>query len=478
MSEHPIGRAVRRFAGDSAESDLALLDRWVTDRDQSAFELLVWRHGGMVLAACRRALPPDDAADAFQATFLVLVHKAGSVGRRGALGGWLHRVAVRVSRAARRKAAGRLRPLAEEPPAPAADEAADRDLRAVLDEELDRLPDRLRRVLVLCYLQGKTADEAARELGCPRGTVLSRLLRGREKLKGRLVRRGVAPAAAAVLGSASGVAGGPPTQLVGVVLDVAAGGLGAVRVAPGPAAGLAREVVNAMWMKTVWAGAALLAAVGVGLGVSWGSAAPQETPRAVPRGVRILPPAAPAAPVVGQAAPAEAPVGPVAPAGAPVGPVGPAGGPVDPVRAPVGPARAPVGPATKAGPTAGAERLKGEWSIARMEMGGEKLPDGVAAKMGFTFGAEKLTIKGKLAAAGGPYVVRAGSEDFPFKVDAAKKVAEIDVEVKAGEFAKGIYRFDGGDLILCIDYARAERPTAFETKGQPAHALYRLTRPR
>jgi RNA polymerase sigma factor (sigma-70 family) len=465
MSEHPIGRAVRRFAGDPAESDLALLDRWVTDRDQSAFELLVWRHGGMVLAACRRALPPDDAADAFQATFLVLVHKAGSVGRRGALGGWLHRVAVRVSRAARRKAAGRLRPLAEEPPAPPADEATDRDLRAVLDEELDRLPDRLRRVLVLCYLQGKTADEAARELGCPRGTVLSRLLRGREKLKGRLVRRGVAPAAAAVLESAGGAAGGPPAQLVGVVLDVAAGGLGAVRAAPGPAAGLAREVVNAMWMKTVWTGAALLAAVGVGLGVSWGSAAPQEAPRAVPRGVRILPPAAPAAepavPVASQTAPAKAPVGPV----------GPAGGPV-------GPARAPVGPSTKAGLKVGAEKLKGEWSIARMEMGGEKLPDGVAARMGFTFGAEKLTIKGKLAAAGGQYVVRAGSEDFPFKVDAAKKVAEIDVEVKAGEFAKGIYRFDGGDLILCIDYARAERPTAFETEGHPAHALYRLTRPK
>src|SRR5688500_15131898 len=99
MSEHPIRRAVRRL-GAAPESDLALPARWCGSRDHSAFVLLVWRRGSAVLAACRRLLPEAYAEDAFQATFLVLARKAASVGRRGTLGGWLHRVAVRVSRLA------------------------------------------------------------------------------------------------------------------------------------------------------------------------------------------------------------------------------------------------------------------------------------------------------------------------------------------------------------------------------------------
>jgi RNA polymerase sigma factor (sigma-70 family) len=194
----PLIQFLRRIAGPPPERDLAdryLLERFVTAQDETAFAALVQRHGPMVLGACRRLLSDaHEAEDAFQATFLVLVHKAGSIDRPESLGPWLHGVACRA--AARARQAARRRARHREATAMVdGDASVDvvwRELRQVLDEELDRLALKYRAPLVLFYLEGKTTEEVARQLGCPKGTVLSRLARGRDRLRHRLVRRGVA----------------------------------------------------------------------------------------------------------------------------------------------------------------------------------------------------------------------------------------------------------------------------------------------
>src|SRR5262245_3961633 len=206
-------------------SDARLLERFVAGRDEGAFELLMWRHGAMVFGVCRRMLPNrHDAEDAFQATFLVLARKAASVARGEAVGAWLARVAYRVALRARAeltRQAWRKGPAVEQPAAPpAAPEQA--DLRRVLDEEINRLPARQRAAIVLCCLEGKTGEQAARELGCPPGTVSSRLTRARDRLRRRLARRGLAPddyLPAALPGGP--LTGSPQAPLIGRTLEAA-----------------------------------------------------------------------------------------------------------------------------------------------------------------------------------------------------------------------------------------------------------------
>lgn len=187
--------AVAGPASSGGPTDGQLLERYVGQGDEAAFELLLWRHGAMVLNVCRRILYDEhDAEDAFQATFLAFVRKARSIVRRDAVAGWLYRVAYRVAVEARNKAqkrAQREKQGAANLASEAAPEAGWHELRPLLDEEMLRLPERLRLPLVLCYLEGKTNEEAARQLGCPPGTIFSRLARGRELLRHRLTRRGL-----------------------------------------------------------------------------------------------------------------------------------------------------------------------------------------------------------------------------------------------------------------------------------------------
>jgi RNA polymerase sigma factor (sigma-70 family) len=193
-----------RTGGTAGLTEADLLHRFAADRDEAAFRALVARHGPRVLGVCRGILRDDHAADdAFQATFLVLAQRAGAIGRPERLGGWLAGVARRVARKARRAAARRsdheqraARYAAGRSGEPA---VADRfEVAAVLAEELDRLPEGHRRAVVLCCLEGKTTDEAAQLLGWPRGTVGTRVARGRKRLRDGLLRRGVAPALALV----------------------------------------------------------------------------------------------------------------------------------------------------------------------------------------------------------------------------------------------------------------------------------------
>jgi RNA polymerase sigma factor (sigma-70 family) len=178
-------------------SDTELLDRFYRLRDEAAFELLVWRHGPMVLGVCRRVLHDEhEAEDAFQATFVALARGASTLGGVRSVGAWLYTVASRTAHKARARASRRVlveHPLGDREVAAAvsdpADEATRRDLRQLLEAEVERLPEKYRAVFVLCCVEGKTNEEAAEQLGCPKGTVLSRLARARERLRGRLATR-------------------------------------------------------------------------------------------------------------------------------------------------------------------------------------------------------------------------------------------------------------------------------------------------
>ena len=175
--------------------DAQLLKQYVSDRDDLAFEALVQRHGPMVMSVCRGILPDlNDADDAFQAAFLLLARKAGSLRVSGALGGWLHRVSWRValqvkSDAARRRE--RERRAAELAGIRGPSSAPGDELGAILHEEIDRLPERYRQPIVLCFLEGMTNRQAASHLNWTEGSTQGRLRRARDLLKARLIRRGV-----------------------------------------------------------------------------------------------------------------------------------------------------------------------------------------------------------------------------------------------------------------------------------------------
>jgi RNA polymerase sigma factor (sigma-70 family) len=192
----PFMRHVYRAAAGGALSDGQLLQRYVESGDRAALAALVERHGAMVFGVCRRALGNvHDAEDAFQAVFLLLVHKASAIAQCESVGSWLHGVAYRTALKARRAAAvrrrARERQLAASTVAPAVPDILERELRAILDEEIARLPERYRLPVILCYLEGKTHAEAARLLGCPLGTVATQLARARARLRPRLERRGI-----------------------------------------------------------------------------------------------------------------------------------------------------------------------------------------------------------------------------------------------------------------------------------------------
>jgi RNA polymerase sigma factor (sigma-70 family) len=256
-------------------SDGQMLERFVESRDEAAFEVLVGRHGPMVFNVCRQLLRDShDVEDAFQAVFLVLVRKAGVIRVEGSLGPWLYSVANRVAaraRANRQRSATRGLPEAAEIATPQSEFTLDRDETAVvIQEELARLPERLRAPLVLCYLQGMTHDLAAGQLGCPVGTVRSRLSRGRAQLLIRMTRRGLTLSAAGLVSALeSNARAAPVPPIVRIALIKLATGWGsetAAKVgglgASASVATLLEGVLNVMRIKKL----AILATVLMGVG--------------------------------------------------------------------------------------------------------------------------------------------------------------------------------------------------------------------
>jgi RNA polymerase sigma factor (sigma-70 family) len=264
-------------------SDAQLLNRFAATRDAAselAFRELVQRHGPMVLSVCRQILRHShDADDAFQATFLVLVRKARSIRTRESLAPWLHSVAHRTAHRARTIAL-RYRPGVDEqvqeagvPP----EDVYKLDLRPLLQEELGRLPDKYRAPIVLCHLEGRTHEEAARLLCWPVGTVSGRLSRGRQLLRSRLERRGVAVPLA--IFSATWLLGAPPavaTPLVDCTLN-AAMRFAAAQSVSASILSLTHGVLKTMILRKlskISVAVLLLGAVSGGAGVwaHWGSA--------------------------------------------------------------------------------------------------------------------------------------------------------------------------------------------------------------
>ena len=248
---------------------------------ESAFALLIERHGLMVLRVCRSVLSdPHDADDAFQATFLVLLRQAGSIRNRESIGPWLHGVARRVALCARSAAARRRtherRWLDRRQDAASRPDENHFDLSATIHAELGRLPERYRAPIVLCDLEERSLDEAARQLGWPLGTVKSRLNRGRERLRDRLVRRGVAPGTAGLVLSGSGLI--PPADAAIVLSSALAEATAQMIRSAGAVAGgssasaltLARNIPRATLMgKLKWAAVVLVLLGSSALGIAY-----------------------------------------------------------------------------------------------------------------------------------------------------------------------------------------------------------------
>ena len=240
---------------DAPIADGVLLEAFLADRDEAAFTALVRRYGPLVFGVCRRVLQRTaDAEDAFQASFLVLVRRANEIRGRASLGSWLYSVAyrtalhARATMARRQRLEGQVRPM--DRIASPEDAAMQRELHQLLDRELNALPDKYREVIVLCDLLGTTKQQAARQLGCPDGTVSSRLARGRELLRKRLVRQGATLSVAALvegLATSKAPASAPLLEnTVKIATMIAAGNAAAVGGTAPKAAALMQGVLKSM----------------------------------------------------------------------------------------------------------------------------------------------------------------------------------------------------------------------------------------
>jgi RNA polymerase sigma factor (sigma-70 family) len=371
---------------DSDPSDQQLLDRFVAERDEAAFAALVRRHGPMVLSVCRRLLKDvHDAEDAFQATFLVLVHKAQSIGRPASLGPWLHGVAYRSAAQVRHAAQRRTREreaTAMSPCDPAV-EAAWRDLRDVLDEELGRLTPKYRDPLILVYLEGKSTHETARLLGCPKGTVLSRLARGRDRLRDRLIRRGLALSVwtlVMVLVEKAAPAALPATLADGTIKVAAltAAGTAATGAVSATVAALTKGVLRSMFLSKLKMVAAVVLAVTVATTVTV---------------------------VCARQALADKPAA-----------------------------------ADKEKDQKDEEKILGVWAVESAEEGGQKAPEGAFKLAKLAFAAEG---KIKVTQPDGTEV------DGTYKLDATKKPKEFSHTNPQGVTVSGIYKLEDDTLTIC-----------------------------
>jgi RNA polymerase sigma factor (sigma-70 family) len=423
MADHSLGSVlhkVRRLATVQTSrglEDRELLGQFVLDRDEAAFTVLVERHGPMVFGLCRRALGNvHDAEDACQAVFLVLARHATSVRKAASLCSWLHGVACRVAANVKRGRSRRQRRERGAVPAVPHDPAAEvswREVQAALDEEMGRLPARLRAVLVLCYLDGRTRDEAARLLGVSAGCLHGRLERGRRLLCERLTRRGLslsAALAAAAVGEGVTQAALPPALVLSstraAVQFVDGGAVSSCALS------LAREALKGMLLAKLKTAA--LAALCVGL---------------------LL-----------------------AAAG---GPLALSGAPPQPQPGKEAPAASAAG---RAGDTARKEatELEGEWEVVAGERDGE-FQNPALEDLHLIFRGDEV-------------VVRADGDDgkvmkWKFKLDSRQSPRAIDVTMARDkgkdQAVPGIYALEGDRLRLCLPEItpdRRRRPVAFKTK--------------
>jgi RNA polymerase sigma factor (sigma-70 family) len=415
VKTHPLQRLVHRLrqvAGSSvAPTDGHLLERWVSQRDETAFELLLRRHGPMALAVCRRLLRDGGAAeDAFQAAWLVFLRKAGSLRRRESVAAWLHRVACRVALRMRTTTARRTSrevPAVDLPAPATGDEVSERDLRAAVDQEIDRLPEGQRRAFVLCCLEGKTHAEAARELGCPQGTASAWVARARQRLRSRLTRRGVTLGATA-LGAelAEGAAAVPAVLVRGV--------LGAATVAEGMVSAnvavLVEGTVRAMLITKLQTAAALLVAVSLVLagGGLWTYRTLADSPQASAGSAGSSPAAADTS-------------------------------------------KKPERTKTVQDDRA---RIQGTWKVVDAQFAGTTKLDIAYGRL--VFMGDKVSFEGLRVFQG------------PYRLDPSKSPKEIDLGpfggLAGGKIWRGVYALEGDRLTLCYDNSGGPRSASLKSK--------------
>jgi RNA polymerase sigma factor (sigma-70 family) len=437
MAEHTLNHVIsemHRWAASDLDAapDAELLRRFNESRNGAAFELLVWRHGSLVLGVSRRILGPGpDAEDAFQATFLALVRRAPRVRAEPSLAGWLHRVARNASLRARKQAARRARVEQQAAlPNPSAAGPAVSDLWPVLDEEIGRLPEPFRIAFVLCHLQGKTNEEAARLLGCPKGTVVSRLWRARKRLRVRLMRRGITLAAGGLTFALdeNGVSAALVNSAMRNALAWANGPVAAGTIAPAVTA-LTEGVLNSMFLGKlkVAAGAMLVACA---LAASGTLLMPDTFLRAQPGDEPLQKSSA------GQPAPKEP------------------DSPLDPILGKAGPRK-----------HADAQQFLGTWKVTGIVERGATVQD--PGDVRFTFGPTSARIDD----AKDP----ASPMTISYRLDPEEHGIDLTFGTKT---LLGIYQFHGQDeLELAINPQTGPRPSAFgPTKELKETTVFRMRR--
>jgi RNA polymerase sigma factor (sigma-70 family) len=392
-----------QLRGALALPDAQLLERFVRLRDETAFGALLHRHGPLVFGVCRKFLyNPHDAEDAFQATFLILARKAGSVAPGSLLGHWLYGVACRVAARARKTALRRAREQSgtDLTAVPDAAENQDLDLAPLLHEEVCRLPEKYRRPVVLCYLEGKTNEEAAHELHWPLGTVKGRLHRAREMLRGRLTRRGVALSAGLVSTALVPVAA-LPAGLLGITTKAgscfAGGNAAAGGLASAQAVALTKGVLQTMFLSKLKVVAALvlfLAVLGGAAGIAYHTLA------------------------------------------------------AEPARADKKDKKAKQDK----------DAILGTWKVVKVEVDGK---DGSDTEKGTEFKGAMLTFTaGKIVAKAGEKSV-----ELTYKLDPSAKPRAIDLDSGGGKSWRSVYSLDGNTLKICSPHQPGgDRPAEVGTK--------------
>jgi RNA polymerase sigma-70 factor (ECF subfamily) len=431
---------VRRIAAVQTSRELSdgeLLARFAGENDEAAFTVLVERHGPLVLGVCRRALGNlQDAEDACQASFLALARKAASIRKRASVSSWLHRVASSVARNMKRERWRRQRREHELPRTGTPDPAADvswREMLGALDEELEQLPERYRAPLILCYLEGRTRDDAAGQLAITPGTLHGRLERGRRLLGDRLTRRGVTLSAAltaAAVGQGLSQAALSPSVVIFLTKAAKllasgqspAGGIVSVQVLS-----IARQALKAMMWTQLKISAATMLCVGLSLATVGGILARAGL---IPGG----------------------------------------GSGSNPLVAAADSTEAAVNATTNE-----LEKLQGEWRAVEAEVNGKKDRSAGVKDLRITFKGNEITIGG--ASGEGP------GRKKKFKLDPSSSpkgmdITSLDVQ-EEGQTTAGIYSLDDGRLRICIpDRAKdlRKRPTELRTRNGDGLLLLVLER--
>jgi RNA polymerase sigma factor (sigma-70 family) len=405
--------------------DRDLLQKFVTGKDEGAFAALVERHGPLVLGVCRRALRNEhDAEDASQATFLVLARRSATIRKTTALSSWLYGVAARIAANVRRERARRDRRERQTPEPDPCDPVAElswREVQSALDEELLRLPENVRAPLVLCYLDGRTRDEAAGLLGLGVGCLHGRLERGRKILGDRLTRRGLtlsAALAAAALATGATQAFPAPAAVVTTraALRFARGETPAGLVSD-HVLSLTRGALKHMPLTVLKPVATVMLCAGLLLAAVGGAFAPAGPPQAT------------------KSAPEQS---------APKG-----GTPADDAKA-----------------------LQGEWQVVELEADGKKDTSEGVTHVRLTFRGDEITLRSTLDEG----VMR----KIKFKLDPSAKPRQIDLlsldGPEKGKTTPGIYSLEKGRLRIGYGRVDGKRPADFKTRPEDDRLVLILER--